>query len=68
MLHSRPLDGRLTENDGQIAFAPVVGLQLKAYHYGGSKHQWDVTVGDFFIALRVRPIFDLKRTLRQPWF
>ncbi|KAF1357270.1 hypothetical protein EJ07DRAFT_167740 [Lizonia empirigonia] len=35
-----------------ISFAPIVGLQLKAYHYGGSKHQWNVTVGDLFIALR----------------
>ncbi|KAJ8107083.1 hypothetical protein OPT61_g9108 [Boeremia exigua] len=35
-----------------IAFAPIVGLQLKAYSYGGSKHQWNVTVGEILVALR----------------
>ncbi|KAH6625789.1 hypothetical protein C7974DRAFT_207391 [Boeremia exigua] len=35
-----------------ILFAPIVGLQLKAYQFGGSKHQWNVTVGDLLIALR----------------
>ncbi|KAJ4986137.1 hypothetical protein SVAN01_08401 [Stagonosporopsis vannaccii] len=35
-----------------VLFVPIVGLQLKAYGYGGSKHQWNVTVGDLFIALR----------------
>jgi|SRR5690242_16222433 len=38
----------------QILFIPIVGLRLKAYGYGGSKHQWNVTVGNLFKALHVR--------------
>lgn len=44
----------------QVFFAPIVGLQLKAYQYGGSKHQWNVRIGDLYIALRVSSILELQ--------
>lgn len=40
----------------QILFIPIAGLQLKAYTYGGSKHQWNVTIGGLFTALCVGPL------------
>ncbi|OSS48377.1 hypothetical protein B5807_07810 [Epicoccum nigrum] len=35
-----------------VLFIPIVGLQINAYNYGGSKHQWNVTIGDLSTALR----------------
>jgi hypothetical protein len=48
----------VSKGSEQILFIPIVGLQLKAYTYGGSKHQWNVTVGGLFTALRVSPFPD----------
>ena len=47
----------VSKGSEQVVYVPVVGLQLNAYYnYGGSKHQWNVTVGDLTIALRVGPL------------
>jgi hypothetical protein len=46
----------VSKDSEQVLFIPIVGLQINAYNYGGSKHQWNVTIGGLFTALRVGPL------------
>jgi hypothetical protein len=48
----------VSKDSEQVLFIPIVGLQINAYNYGGSKHQWNVTIGDLSTALRVGLLLD----------